>query len=59
MRYRILIQEDKKNYNLHKNILTKSLILAIINYSVVTKEKLWIKNRRKRCKNGNNTGETL
>ena len=43
MKYQILIQEMTKYSNLHKNILTKWLFLAIINYSDVTKDKLWIK----------------
>ncbi len=46
MKYQNLIQEANKYYDLHKKILTKCLKFAIINYSVVTKEELWIKKHR-------------
>ena len=43
MKYQILTQEILKYHNLHKLILTKSVKLAIINYSDITNDKLWVK----------------
>ena len=46
MKYQILTQEILKYHNLHKLILTKSVKLAIINYSDVTNDKLWVKTQK-------------
>lgn len=60
MKYQDLIQEMNKYYDLHKKVLTKCLKLAIINYSVVTKEELWIKKHRNGGEsNGYYTRQTL
>lgn len=52
MKYRILILEMEKYYNF---MLTNQEKFAIINYSVVTKDELWIKiieKRGRKWKNG-------